>query len=456
MAVSPVAASDLDDAPFTCGTVDLLKEDPGARGVLPCFHTLANVVESEHFSVQWDTAGGTTESAAQFLLDNLEGTRLVFLDAGYAQPAGNPDYKVPFYLGNSGPNAPGINFSGGYTTTCASNQHAYVVLSGIEASNGTADVSNHELFHAVQMGSPEPWGVEGFYWESSATWAEELAAPELNIYQWFLPYYTSHTQWALDYQGGDTDGFLHPYAMFILPMYISESAPSGPEALLNVWNGSGGGIQERLENAWRATAVDTSFEEQFGIFTTHVSVMDFVDQATYNPYRVAPRAVVEPPETIEEGAPQWYGSHFFRVDPGADDIEAGRTKLRLTFSSEQTDWAIAINRSPDGNTANPTVVLADEDGSASVSVIDVGTLYEETWVIVSNTRRENEDYTLDIELVEQTEAPGSDLEPPGDDDGPNRPGAGCKGPSGHPFSFPGFGVAFVALLLLPLSIRRFR
>jgi hypothetical protein len=440
-------------APFQCDTVRRLEE----RGTTQCGLELSNRVESEHFSVEWGPAGGTSIATAEYLLDGLEATRTVFLDGGYAEPAGNSDgYRVPFYLGNSGGGAPTINFNGGYTTVCSDFEHAYVVMSSIEQTIGTLDVANHELFHAVQMGSPNPYSVEGFYWEASATWAEEFAEPTFNQYQWFLPAYTNHTNWAIDHQDSSQDGFLHRYAMFILPMYLYESSPSGPEVLQRVWNGSGSGLVERLDTAWRDFAHDTTFKEQFGAFTAHVSTMDFVDGDLYDFAPVPPREVFEgDAELTDVIAPRWFGAHFYRVRLDEDDREAGRTKLRVSFDGTDSGWVVAINRSPDGREAIPTMVLADEDGVASVSVIDVGTLYDETWVIVTSTQTEAPNYDLTITFVDQTEEPGSDIEPDDNDDDNDRHrrGTGCQGVSSHPFGYRGVG-ALALVFLVPLLRRR--
>jgi len=422
---------------------------------MSCFYELANRVESDHFSVEWGTNGGLNNATAEYLLAALEVTRQTFLDGGYAEPAGNPDgFKVPYYLGNSGPAAPTINFNGGYTTVCTNFQHAYVVMSSIEQTIGSLDVANHELFHAVQMGSPEPYGVEGFYWEASATWAEEFAEPDYNVYQWFLPSYTNNTNWALDHEDNSQDGFLHRYAMFILPMFLLESAPDGPAALRYVWNGSGNGLVDRLDTAWRDTGHDTTFKEQFGAFTAAVSTMDFVDGPTYDFARVPARDVFEgDSEVTEVIAPRWFGSHFYRAGPTDEDVEGGRTKMRVEFDGTQPGWVIAVNRSPDSRESIPTVVLADEDGLATAAVIDVGGEYAETWVIVTNTQSENADYTLSITFVDQSEAPGSDLNPPEDDvPGPGR-GAGCVESVSHPFGYGGVG-GFALLLAVPWRRRR--
>jgi hypothetical protein len=473
------------DAPFTCGTPDILEVEAAwpelredqrqrfhdaigvpadearggdeERGGVPCFYELPNSIESDHFVVYWGNSGSISDSVGQYLLDALEDGRIAYLDGTYAEPFGNPDIKVPFYLGNSGSGAPSINFNGGYTTVCTSYQHAFVVLSGIDASASTADVAIHELFHAVQMGSPDPYPVDSFYWESSAVWAEDFARPELNIYQWFLSYYANNTWLAMDYEAGDEVGFMHQYAMFILPVALDEWSPGGPAALAHVWNGSGGGLIERLETSWVDQEIETSFAREFGRFTAHASVMDFEDQAVYT--RIPAKDVLEPPAEVEdEAAPQRYGSHYYRIDPSDDDVDAGNTKIRVHLDGGGPAWVLALNRSTDGDTALPTIVVSDSDGQASIEAIDVGTLYSEAWVVVSSTRNSSPDYTLTVELIEQTEDPGSDLEPPGDDDdddddGPR--GVDCSGTGIHPFGYGQQGV-LLGLLFMPLLFRRRR
>ena len=473
--------------PFTCATTDILDVraawtdldqadrdrfntvlggagDGERGGGMACFATLPNVVESDHFTVQWGNAGGTSETAANYLLDALEDARTKYLGAGYAEPFGNPDIKVPFYLANSGSGAPSIDFNGGYTTICDSYQHAYVVMSSIQADNSTVDVGVHELFHAVQMGSPNPYGVDSFYWEATAVWAEDFVQPDLNIYAWFLPYYTNYTDLALDYETGSEVGFMHQYAMFIFPTYIDEYAPGGPQALVDVWNAADGDMEDRLEASWIEQGFDTTFDREFGGFTAYSSVMDYVDQLTYNPNRIQPWEVLDPGDEVEgETPPSRFGSHYYRVDPDGDDADAGLTKIRVSLDGDGPSWVLALNRSTDGDTALPTVVVANAEGVAEIEAIDFGTWYEEAWVVVTCSRATCTPYDLSIEVVEQTEEPGSDLDP-GDDDDDDGPGAGCSdannqascsGSDRHPFAYRPVG-AGLGLVLTPLLFLRRR
>jgi hypothetical protein len=422
--------------------------DSSERGSLGCFWNLINIVESDHFRAQWGSDGQVDPSDVDALLEHLEAARLVFLDAGYAPSLGSPNYKIPIYLGNSGPGAPSIDFSGGYATVCNSFEQAYVVLSSFGPSS-TANVANHELFHTVQFGSPSPYDVDAYYWEASAVWAQKLAEPEFTGYTWPLSAYTRHTEWALTLYGfiQSTDGFLHKYAMFILPMYIAEFAPGGPEALLAVWNGTGPGLAYRLDDFWDDEHSYTDFPEQFGHFTAHVAMMDFEHHSFYTPHSVSPRDVLRPgADPHRDVSPDTYGSHFYLV--GLEEAEGKMTTLQITFDGAP-GWIVALSRSDDGVTAQSTVGIADGEGQVILEGPGLGSVFTEAWVIVTNGGEvlpSPGTYSLSLELVERdpTSGPGGE--------GCNTCGGSAN--TGHPFTYnPGLGLS---LLLFPVMARRER
>ena len=422
------------------------------RGTISCFLSLSNQVESEHFSIQWGDSGSVSISDAEAMLANLEETRTTFLEAGYFEPLGNPNYRVPVYLGNSGGAAPSIGFDGGYATVCASYQHAYVVLSGIDSSTESLDVVNHELFHTVQMGSPNPYEVDSFYWEASAVWAEKLAAPDRTYYVWPLPSYTANTAWplGLDNEIASNDGFLHKYAMFILSSYLDEFAPSGDSALLEVWNGGGAGLEDRLNSFWAAEKIDTTFAKQFGHFTSHVSFMDFDHQEAYLNYPVVAHGSLTPDEPLTEtDPPDTYGSHFYEVD--LEEAGGDRTKLQIVLDAPQ-GWVLALATSDNGTTVQSGVWVVNEEGVAEGSALDVDELGEQTgWVVVTNTGTSDAEYSLSVQFVEPS---------PDDYDDLGSEGQGCSGcgndaPKPHPFEH-GSNLALALLLIVPGISRRWR
>ena len=472
----------LSDAPHpTCGTMDVrtvqagwealddglrARADallPGAfgaeggsgasapRGNVSCDLRLANALESDHFSVEWGPAVSLPEATAQYLLDALEVVRGRFLAAGYPEPAGNPDQKIPFYFGNSGGGSPSIGFDGGYTTMCSGSEHAYVVMSSMRDDPGSVELATHELFHAVQMGGPASGGVDRWYWEASATWSEDLVEPDWNTYAWVLGAYTSATDLPL----ADESSFLHRYGLFIFVSFLAEHAPGGLDLARHVWTTSNGGdLADRLEEFWEGIDDRTDFAEQFAHFTARTAVMDYVDHAVFMNARVPPRDVPSPPTVLADvSGAGLYGSHFYRVDPTDAN---GRTKLRVHFEgADDRDWLVAFARSPDGRSVVSTQMYLDRWGEETVELLDIGTTYEETWIIVTRIDEDPSSYTLDLEWWAQTEPPGSDLID--DDDGRRRDALGSACGASHPFAWPTLTASLAAgesgwslLLLLPL------
>jgi len=429
------------------------------RGNVACDLELANVVESEHFSVQWGPAVNMSQSVAQYLLDALEVVRGRFLDGGYPEPAGNPDVRVPFYFGNSGGGSPSIGFDGGYTTMCSGGEHAYVVMSTMRDDAGSVELATHELFHAVQMGGPASGPVDGWYWEASATWSEDFSEPNWNTYAWVLSAFTT----AVDLPLADESSFLHRYGLFIFVSFLAEHAPGELDLARHVWTSeSRGGLADRLEEYWESIDERTDFPEQFARFTAKTAIMDYVDQDVFLGAPVPPRDVLSPPTSLEdEGGPPLYGSHYYRID---DADAEGRTKLRVRFEgADDRDWLVAFARTPDGVTAVDSQMYLDRWGSETLDLLDLGSTYEDTWIIVTRTADDPSSYTLELEWLEQTEPPGSDLLPDGGRDGRRRDRIGGACGAVHPFSWPTFTASmadgdagWVVLLLLPLFARRRR
>ena len=102
------------------------------------------------------------------------------------------------------------------------------------------------------------------------------------------------------------------------------------------------------------------------------------------------------------------------------------------------------------------MVVANSDGLAEIEAIDVGTLYEEAWVVVTCARQSCPDYDLTVEMIEQTEEPGSDINPGDDDDDDGRrSGVDCSGAAQHPFAYKAAGLS-LGLLFMPLLFLRRR
>ena len=158
----------------------------------PCFFDLEQSYESDHLILQWGPDATFTDQEAEAILGPLEQALVRFAEAGYPPPFGLPDYKLRIYLGNSGGSSPDIDFEGGYATTCDTFSHAYIVLSDFDPGPESGDLRNHELFHAIQMGTQDPYRVEDFFWEATAVWAEQIAEPDRTYYTWAFLLPRSH------------------------------------------------------------------------------------------------------------------------------------------------------------------------------------------------------------------------------------------------------------------------
>lgn len=381
------------------------------RGLgFPCFFDLDQSYESDHLILQWGPEATFTDQEAEAILAPLEQALVSFAEAGYPPPFGLPDYKLRIYLGNSGGSSPDIDFEGGYATTCDTFSHAYIVLSDFDPSPESGDLRNHELFHAIQMATDDPYRVEDFFWEATAVWAEQIAEPDRTYYSWVLSYYTDHTEWPLTLANeiAHEDAFLHQYGMFLLPIYIEEHAPEGLEALRRIWDTTEPSLDERFDSVWEDLAVSTSFAEEFARFTAQASTLNFDHHAAYLPSRIVPRENLGAGESIDLPiGPGDFGSHYYRLS--LSDFTGSNTKIRIELDGAP-GTILALARSSDGVDVVSSQAFADESGSAQIEAIDLGSLYEEAWLIVTARGNDQASYRLQLSTaLEQLEEPGSDL-----------------------------------------------
>ncbi len=84
----------------------------------------------------------------------------------------------------------------------------------------------HEFFHAIQFGmdyseSESIPTAPALYWfETSATWMEKTAYPNIDLYQMILSYFFD-CPW-ISLQDFSTSRPLHPYASVVFPIYLTE------------------------------------------------------------------------------------------------------------------------------------------------------------------------------------------------------------------------------------------
>ncbi len=412
--------------------------DPAlAAAAFGCAMETEGSLETDHFVIKWgsDSQDRVNEDGIEALAQGLEDSRQVFLDLGYQEPAGigqetgDGAWKLPVFMGNTGEGnegIPTIGWSGGYTTLCNDQPGAaYIVLSNDMEDSGMMgwEVAAHELYHAVQFGYNR--GLETWYWEASATWAEDLAFPDSNGFAWFTEY--QNAPWvALNYSNSS-----HEYSMYVLPTVFEEQEAYGIDLMRDIWAIQGSSaIPEAFDALLQESG--TTFVEAFGRFTGFAAYMSVEDRQVIQ-LPVTSDMVSEFPSeiTTPDDPPEMYGTNYIRLDPPAEG-EEGMTKLMVEFDGGHPDWVVALSRIREDFSALVKVAVPDEEGKATLTGIDFGTLYDPAFLAVSSTTGEDTEYTVQFSLQAQTEEPGSDEPPPpdaGDDDDDESSGSGCGGSS---------------------------
>ncbi len=391
-------------------------EDHPAFGAM-CTVDAANEQESDHFVVKWGASYDGT--GVDDLLEALEAARAMFTDAlGYREPYGvDGSWKLPVFVGNSGAGIPTISWSGGYTTVCPDHAGAYIVLSqDLGSWEFVADVGPHELYHAVQMGY-DAWSVDGWWWEASAVWSQDLTYPDLDGYVWFLSEFTSAPHLMIETED------LRQYGMFIVPMTIEEFVPDGQVVMRELWEQPGTGHVPDALDAILQAGHDSSWADAFAEFAGRAAVMDdYEDGAMFpQPVRAATAGALPDEGTIESNLPQHYGLNFVEI-PIPDDAAPPDTKLRFTFDGGGDDqWLLgSVKHRIEDGVHRVWRTGVDDGGGATIEVIDCGTLYDQVVVGVAYTGSGTAPaYSWSAEMVEQTE-------PQGDDDDAGTAGGGDR------------------------------
>jgi hypothetical protein len=134
--------------------------------------------------------------------------------------------------------AEGITIHAGAVTGCP--EAAFILINAAADFDHIRDTMAHELFHAFQFSFKLPPAADRHWWmEATATWAEDLVYPKLNLEQAYLNGYWSQRL------GGDAEGPIDDttgtaaYATYLLPFYLVQKSgdPSG-QAVGRTWASS--------------------------------------------------------------------------------------------------------------------------------------------------------------------------------------------------------------------------
>lgn len=286
-------------------------------------------IDGRNFTVQWSDPSVDPARAAD-VLAHLEGAWDTLVVAeGWPAPVSSGEWLLWVILD------PELGGSG-YTTVYPSDD--YPLGYPVTYLNPAYDeedpafglsVAVHEFAHMLQyrvrdtsLGRADAW-----YWEATAEWVAERAAPELDTY-------AESTWWYAQWPHAPFDAFerFHPYGMLLLNAWLDEHAV-GFDGIRLIWRG-GGGV------AWDARIAEVTGED-FGATVADMAAAVVAgglrESALYEPpLRAAAHHTAPTWETLE--LPGLYGSHYIDVDDGPI-VVSGPVLARFVQDGEVLDAA---------------------------------------------------------------------------------------------------------------------
>lgn len=269
---------------------------------------LAYSLDSRHFTVQWSHPDVDPSRAAE-ILGNLEDAWTVLVDeAGWPAPISSEDWLLWVILD------PELGGSG-YTTVYTSEAfpEGYPVTWLNPTYDAAADpafalsVAVHEFAHMLQyrLRDRDRGRDDAWYWEATAEWAAERAAPELDTY-------AESTWWYAQWPDAPFDAYerFHPYGMVVLNAYLDEHAV-GFDGIRRVWRGA-------RDAPWDARIAEVTGQD-FGTLVADMAAAlaagTLRESALYfEPVRARTHAAAPTWETLE--LPGLYGSYYVDVAEG--------------------------------------------------------------------------------------------------------------------------------------------
>lgn len=215
-------------------------------------------METTNFTLQWEDASLDSDRVSALAAALEQGWQVLITEQGWPQPTSTDQYLLRVTLD------PGLSGSG-YTTVYTSDDYPqgypviYLNPSYLEDEYEAyaRSVAIHELAHTLQYVLID-WTelVVGamWYWEATAEWLPEIAAPELDTY-------ALSTYWYARYPNGDFDTFYnyHPYGMVFLNACLDEYYDAD---FLAIWQAGS------PEGGWDTVIADAVGEDFATIITT--------------------------------------------------------------------------------------------------------------------------------------------------------------------------------------------
>ena len=398
------------------------------REVAPVVTEGAHVFATEHFRVLWgddyprfdpdwtDLDRDGVPRWVEEIAAALEAAYAAQVALGFPAPYGSDRYYLDAYVGNTGIRADGqqVTISSGYyayTEIDTDYDVAYFVFNS-DFSAHTSDESGvlrvtaaHELFHAVQRALGYPWNdeaaipdsrwrLEGWWFEATATWMEEVCEPEVDDYVTYVRSFLSAPEEPMTSTNG-----VREYGAAIFPGYLW-MRHGGPDLWVDVFSHA---LAEGLEPAIRgalAAQGGPELEDSVAAFWSLAAhPEDFWDDGAQFRTSSAPRLVrsaAAPPvaySTSATTAPGRFGANLV-------SLEYAPASMGAEFAPLSPGSArIAVSGAGDAGVSVTELV----SGS---NVVETGSGGGGLYIAVVNTTGTEGDLAYSIELTSETTSGG--------------------------------------------------
>lgn len=397
---------------------------------------LPNQLASDHFLVEYDS--NVPKSTAKMFADSLEyALEKEVGELGWLQPAGMGDYKMLAVIQNG-------SQGGAYTTVeaCGGFYMPYIVT-GKDSfwSDWYLAMAAHEFNHAIQY--RYGMGHEFWFWEATATYAEEDVYPSQDSWADYVTGYTDQPWIAMGASSQqDADVFWHMYGMAIWPFYLDNHV-GDLDLVQEVWEYSRThGTYYDLNQKEVLKDLGYDFSELYRGFMAANTVMDYDDHGKFPSIAVTDKVRSLPAEGGSEAKtrPQTLGQNYIRFDVAAQ----GTQDLDITFEGDENGaWEVVLVGAS-SRKVEETVALEITDGVGQGTLADFGR-FEQVWMVVSPTRNSNAKFDYDWTAEAVSGVPVVD---DGGVDGANGDGASTGGCGGCNGTGPVGGWALLPLLAL--------
>jgi len=360
-----------------------------ARTAVPGEGFSGRVYATQHFRVLWgdgfdradpdwgDPDRDGVPTWVQVLAEAMEEALATQRALGFADPYGLDRYYLDVFVGNTGAQVQGRpvqlaeNYYG-YTAVNPEHRVAYFVLGDDFSAHARDELpllratAAHELFHAVQRayypwddGAQIPldrWRREGWWFEATATWMEEVCEPQVDDYVAFVRELLSAPERPLFAMDGRRE-----YGAAIFPGYLW-LRHGGAGVWRETFEGAGAmGLEPALEAALAASGVGLA--EAVGRFWSLAGHPEdlWPDGARYRSgsspaLLLAGSGLPVSLETTDRTAPGRFGANLLRLRAGAGPLE-------VEWESSSPAGAV-VGSSRAGSAA--AAVAPAEEGTATI------------------------------------------------------------------------------------------